>query len=146
MVTVRQYILLSLMALTSGWLLLVPFPISSSVLRLMITDGCGQILQPETLQAVSMLESALKWALLAALLIEVLFPRASWSAWALVSFPIASFLMASGAIALVNADFLTRCDVLFPRPMTTLQVNVLSVIAMSAIGIKRLRQWGLSSA
>lgn len=146
MVTVRQYILLSLMALTSGWLLLISVPISSPVLRLMITDGCGQILQPATLQSISMLESVLKWALVTALFIEVLFPRASWSAWALVSFPVASFLMASGVIALVNADFLTRCDVLFHRPMTTFQVNILSVVALSVISMMRLRQWGLSSA
>lgn len=146
MVTVRQYIPWGPMVLMSGWLLLVPFPISSTVLRLMVTDGCGQVLQSETLQTMNILSRVLQGSLIAALFVEILFPRASWSAWVLASLPIASFLMASGAIALPNADFLTRCDVLFLRPMTTLQVNILSVVVLGAISIKRLRQWGLSPA
>lgn len=144
--TVRQYVLWCMMVLTSGWLLLVQFPVSSSVLRLMVTDGCGQVLQPKTSQAIGMLASVLQWSLIFALFVEILFPRASWSAWILVSFPISGFLMASGAVALLSADFLTRCDILFPRPMTILQVNILSVVALGVIGMKRLRRWGLSSA
>lgn len=86
-----------------------------------------------------MLERVLKWALVIALFIEVLFPRASWSAWALVSFPVASFVMASGVIAMVNADFLARCDVLSHRPVTTFLGSIISVVALSVISIKRLR-------
>lgn len=53
--------------------------------------------------------------------------------------PVASFVMASGVIAMVNADFLARCDVLSHRPVTTFLGSIISVVALSVISIKRLR-------
>lgn len=60
MVTVRQYVLWSLTVLTSGWLILLSFPLNLSVLSLMATDGCWQILYPERLQTFEILASVLR--------------------------------------------------------------------------------------
>ncbi|WP_147457606.1 hypothetical protein [Paracoccus alkanivorans] len=130
----------------SGWLLLVPFQASSSALMMvMATDECGQILAPEKLLEIGMLMKILHGALVVALIIELVIPKASWSAWVLVSLPTAGFLLVTSAIAILNADFLTRCDIFILSPTTTAQLNILTVAALGFLGVKRLRQEGMAS-
>ena len=135
---IRQYGAWGVMALTTAWLF-VPFEASTDVLRIMTTDGCGQILHPEALSLIRLLVSFLRWSLAVALFIELVAPKARWSAWALVSIPVVGFLVASSAVALLNADFLTACDIFGLTPFDTASVNILSVVGVAFVSLKRIK-------
>ena len=134
-----RYLLWLLMALMTGWLLLVPFQTSFDSLMLMTTDGCGQILDPEKFMEIGRLKKVLFWMLIVALIIEIAIPRAAWSAWVVASFPVAGFLLATAAIAVLNAKFLTRCDIFVLSPAHTALLNILTVAGLGVLGWKRLR-------
>lgn len=127
------------MILLSG-LLLLPIAAGSEALRLMTTDGCGQVLAPEMLRAIENFRVVLLGALALALALEIVSPRASLSAFVLVSYPLAGYLLSTAVIAILNRDFLMRCDVFTVDPATTAQVNIVTVVALGVVGTLRLRQ------
>lgn len=127
------------MFLMSVWLVLVPFQASFDALTTMTTDGCGQILYPEKFMVIGPLGKILNGMLIVALIIEIAIPRAAWSAWVVASFPVAGFLLATAAIAVLNAKFLTRCDIFVLSPAHTALLNILTVAGLGVLGWKRLR-------
>lgn len=89
--------------------------------------------------AAGKLSRLLQYALIVSVLVEFLAPKAPWSLWALVSFPVISFLLSSSAVYLMNADFLTNCDVFILGPAATVQINLLSITAIVFMSLKRMR-------
>lgn len=141
----RPYLLWMLMVLMSGWLVLVAFQASLDSLMILTTDGCGQILYPEKLMQIGLLAKILQGMLAVALIIGIAIPRAPWSAWVVVSVLVAGFLLATAVIAVLNADFLTRCDIFVLSPANTALLNIVTVAGLGVLGWRRHAQQNVAS-
>lgn len=138
----RLQLLRSSMILMSLWLVLGPLRMGFADLTwVFATDSCGQILAPERLQQLWILKLILQLGLAISLVVELLQPKARYSAWMVMSLFVAGFLLIACANAVLNADLLTQCDMHFLGPRTSVLIYLATVATIGSIGISRFRGW-----
>lgn len=128
------------MILMSLWLLLGPLRIGFADLTWVFARvSCGQILAPERLQQLRIPKLMLQVGLAVSLTVEILHPKARYSAWMVMSLFVAGFLFIACANAVLNADLLTRCDMHFLSPRTSVLIYLATIASIGLIGIWRFR-------
>ncbi|MBL9050263.1 MAG: hypothetical protein JNK19_09160 [Tabrizicola sp.] len=136
---IGNYALQFAMLFGSAFLILLPLQSSMRILQWMATDGCGQMLNKETHQAFFWLTMLLSLALLIAVGLEFVFPRARRSAWGIVAPPVAAYLLGVWAVSRLNVDFLTSCDSFFALDIAV-GLNLIGALIALWISWRRFRQ------